>query len=277
MNASALLKKATDMITKNSPTILTGVGVAGLITTTILAVKATPKALCLISDRVWEKYKEEVPEKDIPYNTWLGAEPSELEYKANMRKLGFKEVVKVAWKPYIPAFAVGTATAICMIFSNQISLRRNAALASLYTVTETAFKEYQNKIIETIGKNKERRVRDTIDSEQIQANPPSKNEIIMTGKGEVLCYDSLSGRYFKSDVEQIRKMVNDLNRDLLNYGFVSLNEFYESIGLSDIQLGNYMGWDVEKGMIEIDFSAQLTEEDTPCLVLNYRVEPKYYR
>lgn len=274
---NAFLKKATDMIAKNSPTILTGVGVAGLITTTILAVKATPKAICLIQNRAWEKYKEEVPNKDTEYHEWLDAEPETYQYKAEMKKLGFKEVVKVAWKPYIPAAAVGIVTITCIIFSNHISSRRNAALVSLYTLTETAFKEYQNKIVETIGKNKEQRVRDTINSEQIQANPPSKNEVIMTGNGEVLCYDSLSGRYFKSDIEQIRKLVNDLNRDLLNYGFVSLNEFYETIGLSDIQLGNYMGWDVEKGMIEIDFSAQLSEEDTPCLVLNYRVEPKYYR
>jgi hypothetical protein len=173
--------------------------------------------------------------------------------------------------------AVGLVTITCVIFSNRISSKRNIALASLYTLTETAFKEYQNKIVETIGKNKELKVRDDISGDKIKENPVSKNEVIITGKGEVLCYDSLSGRYFKSDIEQIRKMINDLNRDLLSDDFVTLNEFYDAIGLMPIKLGDDIGWDVNKGMIDVSFSARLSEDDTPCLVLNYTIEPKYYK
>jgi hypothetical protein len=269
-------QKATDVISKNSPAILTGIGAVGLVTTVVLAVKATPKAICLIQDRAWEKYKEEVPNKDIEYHEWLDVEPKTYQYKAEMKKLGWKEVFKVTWKSYIPAAAVGIVTITCIIFSNHISSRRNAALVSLYTLTESAFKEYQNKIVETIGKNKELKVRDDISGDKIKENPVSKNEVIITGKGEVLCYDSLSGRYFKSDIEQIRKMINDLNRDLLNDNFVTLNEFYDAIGLMPIRLGDDIGWDVNKGMIDVRFSTQLSENDTPCLVLEYTIEPKYY-
>lgn len=112
-------QKTTDVISKNSPAILTGIGAVGLVTTVILAVKATPKAICLIQDRVWEKYKEEVPNKDIEYHEWLDVEPKTYQYKAEMKKLGWKEVIKVAWKPYIPAAAVGIVT----MFSSRICHR----------------------------------------------------------------------------------------------------------------------------------------------------------
>lgn len=272
-----LIQKTVSLVSKNSPAILTGFGVVGLITTAVLAVKATPKAICLIQDRAWEKFKEETVDNKIDYHEWLDAEPQTYQYKAEMKKLGWKEVVGITWKAYIPAMAVGLVTITCVIFSNRISSKRNIALASLYTLTETAFKEYQNKIVETIGKNKELKVRDDISGDKIKENPVSKNEVIITGKGEVLCYDSLSGRYFKSDIEQIRKMINDLNRDLLSDDFVTLNEFYDAIGLMPIKLGDDIGWDVNKGMIDVSFSAQLSEDDTPCLVLNYTIEPKYYK
>ena len=101
------------------------------------------------------------------------------------------------------------------------------------------------------------------------------NEVIFTGKGSVMCYDSLSGRYFKSDIEQIRRVVNELNRNLLSDMFLTVNELYYAIGLSGTKLGDMMGWDIDKGMLEIDFSAQLTEEGEPCLVLNYSTEPRF--
>jgi hypothetical protein len=150
-----------------------------------------------------------------------------------------REIIRITWKCYIPALAVGAATIGCIVGANHISLRRNAALASLYSLTEAAFKEYQGKVVETIGRNKELKVRDDISADQIRKNPPGTNEIIVTGKGDVLCYDSLSGRYFRSNIEQIRRSVNELNQSLLSEMFMTLNEMYDAIGLSGTKLGNF--------------------------------------
>jgi hypothetical protein len=141
------------------------------------------------------------------------------------------------------------------------------------------FRGWSNSIsdVETIGKSKELKMRDEISGDQIKRNPPGTNEVIFTGKGEVMCFDTISGRYFKSDIEQIRKAINELNRGLLSDMFVTLNEFYDAIGLANTKLGDDMGWDIDKGMIDVSFSAQLTEDGEPCLVLNYDVEPKYKR
>lgn len=257
--ATHLAKTLGGIISKNSSTILTAVAVGGVFTTVALAVGATPKVLSNLNEVAREKYSCET-DSDVIITPSLFSK---------------KELILLSWKFYIPAAAVGLATVACIIGANSIGLQRNAALAGLYGLTEKAFKEYQSKVVETIGKNKELDVRDEISADKIKQNPVGETEIIFTGKGDVLCYDSLSGRYFKSEIETIRKAQNKLNRDLILENFVSLNELYGELGLSNIKLGYDMGWDVDR-MIDITFSAQLTEDQEPCLVLNYEMIPKYF-
>jgi len=245
MRVHEVVKNLGGVISKNSPTLLTGLAVTGLITTTILAVKATPKALQLI-------------------------EMAEYENKGQLTK---REVVEVAWKPYIPAAAVGAASIACIIGANHISLRRNAAIASLYSLTDAAFTEYKAKVVETIGKNKEEKVRNEIAEEKVAKNPATN--IIFTGKGEHLCYDSLSGRYFKSDIESIRRTVNKINHELMSEMFIPLNDVYSALGLAPVKLGEEIGLDIEKGLFEVSYSSHLTTDDVPCLCLEFEVYPRY--
>lgn len=253
-NFIKVAQKVRGMMTKNSPTILTALGVTGFLTTTILAVKATPKALRLIEE---EYYLREAD----PYS-----EP-----------ISKKEILKLTWKCYVPSAVMGAVTMGCIIGANSINLRRNAALAGLYSLSETAVKEYKAKVIETIGEKKERDIRDDIAKDRIQKNPVNDNEVIMTGKGDTLCYETLSGRYFKSSVEQIKKVINELNREMMTSpeGYVSLNDVYFELGLANTKIGADIGWRVIDGVIEPYFSSQLTPDDTPCLVLDFDMEPKY--
>jgi len=253
-------KNLGGVISQNSPTILTGIAVAGLLGTVIFAVKATPRALSIMDQELDDRgyYNDSLPDMILPDLTKM-------------------EIVKLTWKCYIPTVTMGAVTIACIISANQISLRRNAALASLYGITEAAFKEYKHKVVETIGKNKELKVRDDISADRVKRDPASKNEIIFTGKGSVTCYDSLSGRYFKNDIEQIRRVVNDLNHSLMTDGFMTVNELYYGLGLAGNKLGDQMGWDLDKGLVEISFSTQLTEEGEPCIVLNYEVVPKFMK
>ncbi len=277
-SVTQIAKNLGEVISNNSPTILTGIAVAGLISTTILGVKATPKALSVIDDHIWALYDKEVENQDeIPFPEWLGLDTHTFSWKDTTRLLSRRETIGLTWRLYMPAVAVGAVTIACIIGANHISLRRNAALASIYGITEAAFKEYQSKVVETIGKSKELKIRDEISSDRIKRNPPGTNEVIFTGKGELMCYDSLSGRYFKSNVDQIRKVVNQLNHNMLNEMFVTLNEFYYGLGLAGTRLGDQLGWDVGRGAFEIDFSTQLTDQEEPCLVLNYSVEPKFMK
>jgi hypothetical protein len=168
---------------------------------------------------------------------------------------------------------MGGVTVACIIGANSINLKRNAALASVYSITEATLKEYQSKVIETIGEKKEQAVRDEIAKDHLAKDPVSKKEVILTGKGEVLCYDSISGRYFKSDMEKLRRLENDFNKTLLTEMYVSLNDVYYEMGLKGIKIGDDIGWNVDS-LIEFNFSSQLTDDGQPCIVVDYLVGPR---
>ena len=251
-NLTTIAKDIRKFASKRSPEILTGIGIAGMITTTILAVRATPKALELIEE---QKEEESVDE------------------------LSSFEVVKVAWKPYIPAMVTCVASTACLIGASSVNTKRNAALATAYKLSETALSEYRDKVVETIGEKKERIVRDKVAEERVKKNPVSKNEVIITGNGKTLCFDPISGRYFMCSIETIKKAENTLNKQMLHdiSGYVSLNEFYDELGLDHTSVGNDLGWNTNQ-LIDIDFSSQLNDNGEPSVVLDYLVAPKcdYY-
>ena len=235
-------------IKKHSPEILTGIGIAGMITTTVMAVRATPKALILIEER-----KEEI-----------GAE-----------KLEAMDMVKTTWACYIPAAITGTLSVACLIGASSVNARRNAALATAYTLSESALKDYQGKVIEMFGEKKNEAVKDAVAKDKVEKNPVVTREVIITEKGNTLCYDAISGRYFKSDIEKIKKAECELNRQMLDDMYVSLNDFYYEIGLDSVKLGDELGWNADSGYIDLSFSSQLASDGTPCLVIDYSVAPRY--
>lgn len=234
---------------KHSPEVLTAIGIVGMITTTVAAVKTTPKALQLIDAREIEEDK----------------------------RLTRKEIIQTTWKCYIPVAITGAASVACLIGATSVNLRRNAALATAYTLSETALKEYQAKAVEVVGEKKEQAIRDAVAKDQVAKDPLGAKEVIITGKGEVLCYEPLSGRYFRSTQDEIDKAVNAINRQMRYDMNVSLNEFYDAIGLSNNDLGDKLGWDIDKGEGYIDpaYSTQLADDGTPCLVIGHRNPPRY--
>lgn len=264
-NLSNIIKNVRVTVSKRSPEILTGIGIAGMFTTTVLAVKATPKALKLIEKRKWEIY-DELDEDDIPGNN-VGIEDM---------KLKPLDVIKVAWKPYIPAIVTCVASTTCLIGASSVNAKRNAALATAYQLSQTALTEYKEKVIETIGEKKEAKIKESIDKDRIDKNPVSTKEVIITGGGDSLCYDTISGRYFKSDINKLKKAENELNARLISQDYISLNEFYYEIGLRATDLGNELGWNMGKdGLISFHFTSQIADDGTPCLVVDYHVAPRY--
>ena len=254
LKINELVKTVQSVLAKRSPEILTGIGIAGMITTTVLAVKATPKALLLIED---EKQAQNENKSD------------------DAIRLKPIEVVKVTWKCYIPTVLTGIASTACLIGASSVNFKRNAALATAYQLSATALTEYKEKVSEVIGERKERDIRDRIAKDKIDNNPVGNHEVIITGNGDTLCYDTYAGRYFKSSIDKIKKAENELNRLMLKDMYVSLNEFYDELGLKHTKLGDDLGWNLDDGFIEIEFSSQLSEDGTPCLVINYTVSPNY--
>lgn len=264
-NLPALAKSLSLSVRKHSPEILTGIGIAGMITTVIMAVRATPKAMNLIENR-----KKELNDQLVE-----DAKSKNLDKVVRVDKLKPMEVVQAAWKPYVPAVVTGTLSVACLIGASSVNLKRNAALATAYTLSESALKEYREKVVKTIGEKKEQAVRDAVAKEKLEKDPMTNREVIFTGNGDTLCYDSISGRYFKSSIEKIKQAVNELNRTMIEEMYIPLNDFYYEIGLENIDIGDDLGWNLNNGLIDPSFSSQLASDGTPCLVVSYHVEPRW--
>lgn len=239
-----LVRTASIFVTRNSTTILTAFGVAGVLSTAVLAVRATPSALREL----------EIAEVQHPDN-----------------KLTPLEIIKAGYKPYIPAVVVGGVTIACIIGAHSIGTRKNAALASAYTLVNRAFSDYKGQVFEQFGERKAQAVQDAVSDQQIKEGP---NSLVILGDGNVLCWESLTGRYFESTPEKLRRAENTLNARMnhgADYG-VQLNEFYSLVGLEQTKMGDDLGWNIDT-LIELGLSSHLTPDEKPCLAVTYKVSP----
>lgn len=245
-NVSRFFKGVQRTLTKHSPEILTGIGIAGMFTSTVLAVTATPKAL-----RICEIVKKEKEE------------PKKLDY------------VKATWKCYIPAAVTGAVSTACLIGASSVNLKRNAALATAYQISQTAITEYRDKVIETVGEETEKVVREKVAEEKVKKTPAPSNEVIMVEGEDFYCLDTITGRYFRSTHNKIKDVEIRVNHRLLNEMYISLNEFYDELGLPRTRVGDELGWNIDKGKLEIYISSIIDEKGRPVLVLDYNVSPEY--
>lgn len=247
MTLMSLAKTAEKFTVVHSPVILTAIGVTGVLTTAVLTGKASIKAARLIDI---EHSKER---KDIRFH------------------MSRKDEVKLVWKQFVPPFTAGALTVAAIIAANQIGTRRAAAMAAAFGLSEKALKEYREQVLEHLGESKEQKVRDDLAQKQVNRNPPKDETVIITNDGDVLCFEPYTGRYFKSQMEKLRKAENDLNYQVLNNFYASLSDFYDLIGLDHTLMSDDFGWNSDK-MLELDFSAVLIN-DRPCMVMNYQVVP----
>lgn len=243
-----IAKRATKVASDNSPLILTGVGVAGVVTTAYLTGQATIKAVKFLED------------------DRNGAPLSEVEFdKSDLRRI---------WKFYLPAVGVGSLTVAAVIGSNRIGTRRAAAVAAAYSISERAMSEYREKVIEKIGENKEREIRDEVAQDQVNRTAPA-NMLISSESGQILCHDAFSNQYFMSDMETLRKAQNDVNAQILHSDYATVSDLYHFIGaegLEQTSVSSDMGWNTDK-MLELSFSAVLYKEKTPCISISFATVP----
>ena len=253
MTLISLAKQVEKYTIDNAPSICTAIGVVGVVSTALLTAKATVKAMNIVAEA---HYPDEGPRVDL--DNW--------------------DKTKLVWLEFVPAVGTGAVAIAAIIGANRIGSKRAAAMAAAYSISEKAFAEYRDKVVEKIGEKKEKSVSESVAQDRIDRDPVTKREVAVVGGGDVLCYDSLTGRYFKSDVETLRRAENDVNRDILNYSYVSLSEFFDKIGLPTTAISEELGWNLDT-KFELKFDTGLSDDGRPCLVLNYRTQPirNYFR
>ena len=236
---------------KNASVILTCISVAGVVATTIMAVKETPKALLLLENAKEEKREE--------LTKW--------------------EKVKIAGPVYIPSMITGAATIACICGSNVISKRQQATLATAYALLDNSYKEYKKKVDEVYGAEAGKNIRAEI------AKDKYTNDIISLDNKE-LFYDFYSGKYFESTKEKVIQAQYETNRALIVNNAVSLNEYYEILGLERKSEYELVGWSCSQieemyghPWIEFDHEETTIDEESDyseglkCTIIYFPIEP----
>lgn len=241
------MDNAKKAVSKRSPEILIALGLTGMVSTVVLAVKATPKALQLIEERRKEERTD---------------------------KLTVMETVGTTWKCYIPAAITGTVSAACIIGANSVNAKRNAALATAYKLSETAFKEFKDKAVEEIGEKKVETIYEKIAQDRVDKSDAQDTKVEKTGNGEFL-YQTPSGRRFYSSRTAIDLAIANINLKLHKWQYVSLNDFYEELGLEPAPEGDDLGWNIKDGEVDIRIKPASTSNGDPCGVLMFTVRPDY--
>lgn len=241
-----LLHKTKSFVNKNASTILTCVGGAGVVATSVLAVKATPKALALLENAKDEKGEE----------------------------LTKTEAVLVAGPAYIPAIITGVATLACIFGANALNKRQQAALTSAYALLDNSYKEFKKKTDELYGEDASQKIRAEIAKDNY-------DDCDICGKaGKQLFYDEFSGRYFESTMENVIKAEYAMNRMISLNGGAYLNEWYEELGIEETDYGAYLGWSAGLLMdcqwadwLEFGHEKTMIDDDLECIIVTFSLEP----
>ena len=230
-------------IKAQSPIILTGMAAAGVLSTAYLTGVASWQAALQI------KAKEEV------------------EGTLTNRKQRLMERTKFVWKLYIPAgiSAVGTITAL--VGANRLQAQKTMAATTALAFTERAYSEYRDKVVEEFSVRKDQSIRDKVVADQVKESAPSQ-EVLVTGPGEILCCELYTMRYFKSDMETLRRSVNNINAKMMTHDYATLSDFYYMIGLAYTTESSATGWQSNR-LMDLVFSTALTEDNRPCITFEY--------
>lgn len=248
VNIQQIAYKAEKSLKKNSPTILSCVAAVGVVASTVLAVKATPKALRAIENATDEKGEE-------------------------LTKL---ETVKVTAQLYIPTAITCVSTIVCILGANALNRKQQASLISAYALLDDTFKKYRKAAVDVYGEDADAKIKAEMANDSYIScdgwhiyNPDYDKD-----SEKLLFYDFYSQRFFNATYGQVVNAEYHINRNLQLRGDVSVNEFYEFLGIDSIDGGDNIGWRmddlIEGGLIWLDFDNRFTkmEGGMECYIIS---------
>lgn len=244
-----LLRGSKLFLKRNASTILTCVGSAGVIATTVMAVKATPKALQRIEAAEYIKGEE----------------------------LTTVEKVRVAGPVYIPTVIMGASTIACIFGANILNKRHQAALTSAYALLNTSYSDYKKKVKEIYGEEAHDHVQ-----EELVKDKYVYEDVSLEDENKELFYDMFSERYFESTLADVIKAEYEINKKITNLGGAFVNEFYELLDIPQLDYGTSMGWSIGSLMSEkwnqwLDFDHKnvIMDDGLECCIITFGVEPMF--
>lgn len=237
---------------KHSPEILAGIGVVGVVASTVLACKATMK----IND-VLEDAKDQLDKvKEVVNDPAYAGQYNEEDAKKDTAIIYVQKGVEIV-KIYLPAITLGAVSLGCLLASNNILRKRNAALGAAYATLDKSYKTYRNRVAERFGDEVEKEIRYGIKAEKVEKTviDENGNEVTVEEETKVMdpnlysdyarFFDEASS-YWQKDPEynlMFLKAQQQYANDLLKTrGRLFLNEVYELLGIEKSKAGQIVGW-----------------------------------
>lgn len=197
------------------------------------------------------------------------------------------DVKAVAKELAIPAakvvgpFAVSVTATVINSKDHKEAIEAVQTLTTLYSATKTGYEEYKKATKEVVGEETEKEIESATYKEKCFSDMKTGqlDQVYHTGHGVTKFFDAWSGRYFISDANYIKKVMNDCNQRLMVENYLSLNEFYEDLDLQPIDGGKDLGWNSEYGLIDLYIDYVSDEGDQPLGIIKFINAPswRYHR
>ena len=247
MNLKKLSKQTTNYVNKNGATILSFVAVAGVVATTVSAIKAT------------KKYEQLLHEKRAD----------------TCGELDPMDKVRIAIPTYAPTVLLGVTTIGCIFGSNHMNKQKQAALTSAYVALDASFKQYKEAAKKVYGEDADEKI-----MEEYIRGDECMEKISLYGEDR-LFYEPISRTYFESTLAEVKQAEYLLNRELALTDYVRINDFLRYLGQDETDMGDVLGWSTFGthelyGHAWIDFKHELVEmeDGLECYIIRYPQEPR---
>lgn len=245
---------------KHSPAILMVAGTVGVVTSTVLACKATTKLETITNAT---KEKVDAIHEAVDVGEINGVEYTQEDSKKDLTIVYTQNALQIA-KLYAPSVIVGALSIGCFLTSHRIMRTRNLALSAAFGALSTEFKEYRGRVAERFGKDIERQIKYNIKQEAVEKTVVDENgnESTVTELIDVVDEKNLSeysefARFFdvgnphwQKDPEDnlwfLKQQERYANEKLQRQGYLFLNDVYDSIGIPKTKAGQVVGWIYDK-------------------------------
>lgn len=251
-NVTRALYKTGLKIQKHSPEILMAAGVAGVVTSGIMACKATLKVTAIV-----EEAQTQIDTiNEVLENPEMAEKYTEADGKKDTAIVYAQTGVKLV-KLYGPSVALGALSIGCMIGSNRILNKRNVAITAAYSAVANSFKEYRDRVVDRFGKELDRELKYGIRAKEIEETIVDEDGNEKTVKSTIKVVDSGMpseyARFFddgckgwEKDAEFnlmfLRQSQEQANKKFKRQGYLFLNDVYGMLGIPKTQAGQMVGW-----------------------------------
>lgn len=246
------------VLKKYSPEILLVVGVAGVVTSTVMACKATLHAEDILDEHAMKTEKIAKSWELVEKGQISSEKYTEKEHQKDLTVVYVQTGVNFV-KLYGPAFTLGVASLACIICSHGIMKKRNVAIAAAYKAVEESFSAYRKRVVEEYGEEKDYMFKHNLRSEEIieaaytdedgVKHKAEKKTVVVPGDDG----PSMYAKFFDESCLQwtrdaqynymfLKATQKYYNQMLIARGHVFLNEVYEALGLPHTAAGSVVGW-----------------------------------